>query len=144
MNMRTAGSAWLRGQRKSHMSETVLYASSQEAPIECSAARAMIRSELLDDGNRVEGRFSDWLIDVAELVVSFAGHGIQRLGQSVGHAIDVLGPAPTTAAVVPRVGDRITADGKTYEVVKGPGDSHWHWHGSDNLTYRIHTVEVKP
>jgi hypothetical protein len=142
--MMKRGEAWLRGQRTKNVSESVLYASGQSVPIACSASRALTRSEALEDGTRIEGRFADWLIDLTELVVEVAGHGIQRLGQNVGHAIANLGPAPSSSTVVPQVGDRITAGGVTYEVTKGPGESHWHWHGGDNLTYRIHTVEVKP
>jgi len=143
MNMMRRGETWLRGQRTKNVSELVTYKAGQESPIQCQASRALTRSEAVEDSNRIEGRFADWLIDVSELVVLKVGHGIQRLGQAVGHAIANLGPAPTSVAVVPSVGDRITADGKTYEVIKGPGDSHWHWHGSDNLTYRVHTVEVR-
>lgn len=143
MSMMRRGEAWLRSQRESNVSELVTYKAGQESPIECQATRALTRSEAVDDNNRIEGRFADWLIDVSELIVLTVGHGIQRLGQTVGHAIGNLGPSPTTAEVIPSVGDRITADGKTYEVIKGPGDSHWHWHGGDNLTYRVHTVEVR-
>ena len=142
MNMLRTGQTWLRNQRRTHYSDAVSYQSHVESPIACKATRARFDTAAIEDSNRIEGRMVDWLIDVSELIVSVAGHGIQRLGRDVDFGFGRLGDPPTVTPVVPRVGDRIVADGKTYEVSTGLNGSHWDYHDRAGQTYRIHTVEV--
>jgi hypothetical protein len=44
--------------------------------------------------------------------------------------------------LVPRPGDQIVTDGRTYEVMRLGGDGCWRWSDPYRTTYRIHTKEI--
>jgi len=44
----------------------------------------------------------------------------------------------------PKAGDRIIADGRTYEVMPLAGQGPWRWSDPYRQTYRIHTKDIGP
>jgi len=48
------------------------------------------------------------------------------------------------AVVEPMIGDRVTLEGRTYEVLDLAGGGAWRWSGPPGWAYRIHTKEIEP
>ena len=107
------GLRWLDQQRQAHCSSAVTYSrGSTTATVMATYGRTEF--EGLDDGGfRV-----------------------------TAHVIDFLITADAMPVDAPRVGDTITADSVTYEVMNLPGDGCWRWSDPYRTTLRIHTKEV--
>lgn len=116
-NMLTTGRAWLREQRKAHMTTTVTYTRGSDS-VELLATPA-ITSQPREDANgfpiRVES--AEFILDVADLILG----GV---------------------AVLPRVGDTITHAGAAYDVLPEPGLDCWRYCDSDRATIRVHAKQV--
>ena len=113
----STGAAWLEKQRKAHMSQSVTY-SRGAASVSVSATLGRTTYQIdRGDGISVEERTRDYLIAVADLVLS-------------------------SVAVEPQPGDRIVEAGaptKTYEVMAPEGtETSWRFCDEHRQTYRIH------
>ena len=115
-------STWLRDQRRTHLSESVVY---KRGVVTATISNATPGQTVGDTdeqtGLRMRVFRKDWLIDAADLVLS-------------------------GSATEPQTGDRIehTISGTTYvwEVAESPGGTPWRWHDRWMKTYRIACVEV--
>jgi len=113
---------WLRGQRKTYLSQTVVY-SQDGATYSLTATKAETRFETdQGDGVLMAGRQVDWLIDVADLVAGFGANSKPEAG-------DRIQAGTGTSAIV-------------FTVVQIGGENVWRYHDRQNKTFRIHTVET--
>jgi hypothetical protein len=108
------GLEFLEEQRKLYMTESVTYRRGT-ATAEVLATIGKTRYEVDDEaGMKVGTHLVDFLITATDLVI--AG-----------------------TAVIPKLGDEIDYDGKTYSVLHIPGEGCWRWSDPHGNTYRIHT-----
>lgn len=112
-----SSSRWLHGKRKAFASSTVTYVRG-EASVEVQATKGSTQVEAQDGSITIQSQISDWLIDVADLVL-----GAEQ--------------------VEPARGDRIEEqrDGVTrrYEVMPVGPEGAWRYSGPQGVTYRIHS-----
>jgi hypothetical protein len=110
--------AWLRSQRAEHFAGTITYTRDGVSNANVQATKAETRYETDDGAVIMNAKAVDWLIDNTELTLD--GSQVQ-----------------------PQPGDQITDGTTTYLVAALGGESRaWIYHGRDNLTYRIHTVQT--
>ncbi len=116
-NMLTTGLAWLRSQRRTHMTTTVTYTRGSDS-VELPATPA-ITNQPREDANgfpiRVES--AEFIITAADLIVG----GV---------------------TVLPKIGDTITHAGVVYDVLPEPGLDCWRYCDSDRATIRVHAKQV--
>ena len=116
-NILKTGEQWLSDMRKAHMSETITYKRGVTT-LQVLGTRGVTKFEVADEsGMSVYSQIADWLILTADLVVG----NIQ---------------------IEPKLGDRIIAGGKTFEVVFLSGDGCWRYSDPHQITMRVHTKEV--
>jgi hypothetical protein len=110
-NLFKQGSDWLQSQRKTYLTEDIVYTrGATSLNITATLGRSEFeRSE--SNGFAVQDEMIDFLISVADL------------GE----------------LSLPEVGDVITANSRTYEVNRIPGEGHFRYSDSYNTTFRIHT-----
>ena len=107
------GSLWLEQMRTAHCSSPVTYVRGAEAH-QVNATFGRKEYEVRDDyGLTVGAQVTDFLILAADFPFD-----------------------------EPKSGDRITADGRVYEVLNLAGEGHWLWSDPYRTTMRIHAKEV--
>ena len=113
--LRQAGQ-WLSGMLKQHASSKVTY-SRGEAEWVLDATFGQADRDVEDQyGVRVGATMLDFLVAASDFEPVFGE---------------------------PASGDRITADGRVYEVLDLAGQGHWRWSGIPGVTMRIHAKQVE-
>lgn len=110
------GEAAQRTWRKKHLNDDAAYARGTVSKL-IVATKGSTRTTVTSSDGAVtaQSRIVDFIVDKTE---------IKSFGE-------------------PRVGDKIEHDGQVYEVCHGlDGVKAWDWSGRDNMTYRIHTLQV--
>lgn len=116
-NLMHSRAAFLAAQRHAHMTETVTYRrGSDAAELDASRGHSDLEAET-DYGVVIEVQTADFLVRAEDLVLG----GLVAL---------------------PHEGDRIEADGKTFEVRAPGGQAPWRYADAHRLTLRIHTQEL--
>lgn len=119
------GAAWLEGQRREHLTQTVTYRrGSQEVELPATKGRRVF--EITDQGGlNTTLESTDWIVTAADLVLNLL----------------------TNEQITPRRGDQIVEviDEKTttYEVLELPGVPTWAWADQRQISRRIHSKLVK-
>lgn len=80
----------------------------------------------------------------AEIEMLSAGDGHQQIRTfRRDYLIDSVDYDFGDGPVEPAIGDRVTDDGRHYEVCSlGAGEPPWRWHDRGSLRYRVHTIEI--
>ena len=105
------GAAWLEAQRKAHLATDVVYTQG-ETSVTVAATLGRTECEVTDDaGVTVKATVMDFLVTDADL------------------------------GLTPEPGDTITANGRTFEVIRVNGTC-WTWSDAFQITRRIHTQDV--
>ncbi|MCE5327892.1 MAG: hypothetical protein LLG01_15910 [Planctomycetaceae bacterium] len=109
---------WLDSIRAAHLSRQVSYIRGGQS-IEIAATLGSTRYDVVDDtGAVMQARSTDFIVSAAELV----------LGGQV---------------VMPACGDRISLEGKVFEVLALAGGTHWRQCDPLGRTIRIHAKQVE-
>lgn len=116
------GSAWLEGQRHTHLASPIIYRRGSDAvPLMATIGRTVFR---IDNAygipERIESR--DFLIRAQDLVFG---------------AVKVL---PQRGDQIDEIRDDTTY---TYEVMAPGKEPHWRWSDSFRQTIRVHTKQIK-
>ena len=91
-----------------------------------------------DDGELIlNTKIVDWLFEAADLFLTY-----ELTEQSEGDE-DYAASLEFDELAVPKPGDRIIWDGKTFELMAIGGEKCWRWHGRDGKSYRVHTRLVE-
>lgn len=119
MNMMADGISMLDAARKASMSSDAVYSRGGES-VTVAAAQGNYQYEAATEGGAiVTAHVLDFVVTAADLL----------LGDAV---------------VEPMVGDLITVNAKTYEVLDLAGGGAWRWSGPPGTAIRIHTKEITP
>jgi len=119
MNLLDDGMSMLDAARKASLSSDAVY-SRGGTSVTVPASRGNYQYEAATEGGAVvTAHVHDFIVSKADLL----------LGDAV---------------VEPMIEDRLTIQGKTYEVLDLAGGGAWRWHGPPGTAYRIHTKEITP
>lgn len=117
MSIFDTAQAWLRTQRTTHAAKSITYTRASESN-SVKATRGQSEYDTDDGVTITKSKMVDWIVDKADLT---------------------LGGTETK----PEVDDQITDEhGHIYRVAPMGQDPHFREHGSDGLSYRIHSVRV--
>ena len=111
MNFLETGFLWLSKQQKQFTSSGILYVRGEKS-FKLNAGFGRTKYETSDDyGLKIAAFSADFLVAASDL------------------------------QIVPKAGDRIVADGISYEVLE-LGDECWRWCDPHHITKRIHTKQI--
>ncbi|MCE5280332.1 MAG: hypothetical protein ABFD92_07820 [Planctomycetaceae bacterium] len=109
---------WLNEVRGQHLSRQVSYSRGGQS-VQVAATLGSTRYDVVDDtGAVMQARATDFIVSAADLILG-------------------------DAQITPRPGDRISLDGKVFEVLALAGGSHYRWCDPAGAMLRIHSKQVE-